>query len=319
MKLIALAFLLMFVFSCQIRDKKPQRIVLYHGYDEIIEKKTRYCDMGKAFGEMLSWNFSECDSLLYASLWGIACEKIPIEDFEGHPGKWYRTTKKDCFIPPNTRNGSKSTISNDMLLGLMHYLWHTRDKANLIEIAAYGKANDWVMGESEGSTEAKSRVVMSYNLINLLHDMLSSPDRFDVVVHDSVRALITNPFGTNVGYRAHLEVLRILLEARVYGAITASDKDVLKRHANRQPDNALYQLAYALFQSNHGLDRTVDLLLGNNFPPYTLPTNLNHCTPYLFSHDKDNNDWEPCPDRPAVFPGIDYVFAVSILDGTIIN
>jgi hypothetical protein len=109
-----------------------------------------------------------------------------------------------------------------------------------------------------------------------------------------------------------LDVLRILLNGRVYGAITDAEKGVLKAQAERQPMNALYVAAYEKY---HGGSKAHGLLLDeSHFPGDRLPTSAEHCQNYLFSRDQESDDWKPCAEAHE-HDGADFVFAAWIALG----
>ena len=307
MKFLFILFILL--SSCHKKDKLPQPVSVPR-LQELIDKKTTYCRLALKNAKALQYNIHGCDSLLHASLLGVACGKVPIEKFEVSPGKWNRKTTHDCYP-----QGSKSTISNDMLLGLIHYLWSTKDVVNVQELIAYGETHGWVMGDADPKDrDGQSRILLSPNLIAKLYDIekrLTDSSRADAKHVEYPVAYI------NKGFASHLDVVNILLTARIYGGISSQARQILEGQAKRQPDNALYQFAYHLFKSDYDVTSSVELLLNEkHFPTNSLPTSSNHCTNYLFMHDKKESSWAPCLEGKT-HPGVDLVFAISVIDGTL--
>lgn len=301
--------IILFLFiSCADRDNKveyePNKLP-----ESLVEKKKFYCDAGRLHGESVAWNIHACDSLLHASLWGFSCGTIPIDSFMAEPGKWHRKTTLDCLA-----NGeSKTTISKDMFRGLFFYLLKHRRLDLVNQTIDYGKKNNWVMGEgeSESDPETIARVVLSPGLISELFDLQS-------ILKGTKLMASTESLGFNTGFRAHLDVLGILFRGQIYGGITDAEVDTLKKQSDRQPENTLFQFARHLYETNHNIEGAIALLENEKyFPLDRLPTSADRCVGNLFEHDKKDSDWLPCPDKNETHSGADFVFAVSLLDGTL--
>lgn len=293
------------------RDNKPEESATS---EALRVKKEFYCNEGKRILAERGFMDDRCDSLLFTSLWSSACGPIDISSYEGEPGKWYRNPARDCFIN-GVPNGSASTISRDMFLGLFHHLWSTKDSQNVKEIVEYGQANNWIMGEAKDNETLISRCLMTPQLISIAKDMNGALSRLTQPEQNSDDAV-----GVNTGFRAHLDVLRVLLSGRVRGAISDVELKTLKDQAERQPQNALYVAAYDKYA---GGSKAIGLLLDEkHFPGDRLPTSADHCQNYLYSRDQDdgngqeNPDWLPCPEENKEHDGTDFVFAAwVILDG----
>ena len=188
------------------------------------------------------------------------------------------------------------------------------------------------MGEAKDLETLISRATLSPQLISLLYDMQSKLTGVDLtrerdlqvdIVRSNALYLVTGSYlttsvlteaqtdllkdflpiqqsddaiGVNTGFRAHLDVLRILLNSRVRGAISDLELGTLKAQAERQPHNALFIGAYEKFT---GGSKAIDLLLSEkHFPKDKLPNNHEqHCINYLFSRDEESEDWIPCKDE----------------------
>jgi hypothetical protein len=252
-----------------------------------------------------------CDSLLFTALYSTACDEVDLTSWEEPelPGKWHRNPQRDCFVN-GTPNGSASTISKDMFLGLWHYQLSYNKAQDVAETVAYGKAHNWQMGEGKDAATVLSRTVLTPELIFLLEALNHKLNGGALMLQDGSADAV----GTLTGYQAHLQVLKILLQHRVRGAISNGELSSLKSQAERQPDNALYVASYERFA---GGSRAVDILLDSpHFPDDRLPNNHSeHCTSYLHSRDQQNlNDWAPCPGEDfREHDGTDFVFAAWVI------
>ena len=254
--------------------------------------------------------------MLWTSLHGIACEYIEINQFESdtEPGRWYRSPSHDCYTPGSVENRSKSTISRDMYLGLMNFIFSRKRQDLLDRTIEYGEANAWVVGDAVNIIEQVSRATITPQLYNILYDM------------QELLSLGTSanppdlPLTENTDFRAHLDILRIYLSGKLYGGISDGQLETLRHQAEREPLNALYRAAYHTYTDG---DQTIalELLLKEfPFPTDRLPNNhQDFCTGYIYQRDHragDNDDWKPCADDDyQLHSGTDFIFAASVLEG----
>ena len=310
-------FTIAFLFCDCKRDNKPKADVPSISIDHLLQKKAKYCELGAAHGDSKAWTISSCDSLEYAALWGTACGEIPIEGFMSvtEPGKWFRTTAQDCFVDGKD-NGSDSTISRDMFRGLYHYFLQ-HEKIDLVrDTIGYGEDHNWIMGEAKDTETLVSKCLLSPGMINELYNTETYLEpQFGGKLDDEKQEEFSIE---NTGFRAHLDVLGIVYRGRLHGAITDSELKTLEHQAARQPENAVYQFALYLYKPTHDLGLALQILQSEQyFPSDRLPTTADRCVDYLFSHDKNDPDWLPCPEKNETLPGVDLVWAISILDGTL--
>ena len=236
----------------------------------------------RAFGK---WE-EGCDWLLFAGLTGsVEGASVPsIKDAEIEPGKWLRrpVSKGDCFPLE-----SKSQISKDMFLGVFWYAYARKDLAMLERIAEYAKAHNNVMGEP--FPEQSGRVVILPQL-PLLYSLIYSLGGQD----NPTRKLFPHEFPADGGFGAHLQVLAITLRAKVE-SIPESSYNVLQKHAEREPDNAMFCAATVGFGADP--ERCANLLLDKRtWPDDRLPTRGDHCEFWPYQRDK-GADWEPCDPK----------------------
>jgi hypothetical protein len=245
---------------------------------------------------------------------GVGCGDVDLSVFESkdEPGRWYRSPKHDCFIPPSIDNGANADTSKDMMIGTLTYLWYSKDINAVNRYIDYGVDHSWVLGEAINEVELATKCVMTPNLISLLYDIQEDLEGGEL------RATTTESFGVNTGFLAHLDVVHILLSGAVRGGITDGELKTLKTQANREPRNALFQAAYHAYTDGDQSIATELLLDEAHFPASTLPNNhAQHCTEYLYQRDDKPKDWEPCPNEKfEEFSGTDLVFAASIIDGS---
>lgn len=237
------------------------------------------------------WAGEKCDSALVTSLCLVSggCPDANIYDAESEtePGRWYRHKLHDCY----DLGQSASDISKDMFAGLAFVL----DDAAKARVVAYGQANDWVMGRGP-----------------LARTYLTPPLRWLYtgwpVTTDQDNWL---PWPINTGYRAHLDILSILLRAKVRGGSTTDiELAYLKAQVERLPRNALFQAAYHKFKDGDQKEATAILLDETLFPADSLPTDANYCTDYLWSRD-EAHDWNPCEDGKRK-DATDFLFAAWV-------
>jgi len=280
--------------------------------ERLIEKKRLYCDLSAPTVKSRGYSVTRCDGLLFTALRGISCGDIDVSHFESEvePGQWFRDPEKSCFIPDSLDNGSDSTISKDMLLGLMHYFWYSRDLNGVNRTIDYGKAHSWVMGEAKDDITLASKCLMPPGQISILYDIQSKLSAIPLTTTN------TDIFSENTGFRAHLDVLAILLGASVRGTISTSQVETLKAQAKRQPRNALYQAAYALYTDGNQSATEALLFDESRFPKDALPTTKNICSDYLWTDDDTPSDYEPCPDHSETYEGLDLIIAASVANGS---
>lgn len=299
---------LIFLVGCS-RENKPS-------YDknpsqQLADKKQNYCFLSSDLVKANGYSVGRCDGLLFTAMRSFICKDVDIANFEGEPGRWYRNPKKDCYIAGEVDHGATSSISKDMLLGLAVNLWNTENLAAINRTIDYGVAHSWVMGEAIDDITVASKCLLSPSLISIYYDIqrkLSGPSFTTRGESDA--------FGVNTGFRAHLDVIHILLIGSVHGAISSGELETLKAQAERQPRNALFQAAYSLYTNGDQSKATALLLNQEMFPDLTLPTSSNHCSDYLWSDDDAPYDWAPCPDRNETYEGLDLIVAASVVDGS---
>jgi hypothetical protein len=251
-----------------------------------------------------SYPDDDCDWLLFASLIDVAGGvKANVPGARDAKGRWHRTVAQDCYP-----DRSKSTISKDMFMGLLWWLWFNERVDLAEETFEYGLDHTFVMGDGP-----KSRVYMSeneqYTLALIVH-VLGGKDftvwKFEPLwVGDAVDS-----------YGAHLEVIHAALRALLgYGRDGA--KEALAEHVAAQPNNPLFHAALGLYTGDQ--TRATELLLDERMCPSTrLPTSADRCDAW-FTQRNEDEDWQPCPDEGLTHSGGDCLFALALVTGSIRN
>jgi len=294
-------FLIIFLSACGLLPKsnkpKPANPV-----QALKEKYDVYLPLANARLDSFGFVSPKCDSLLYSSLARVAgLTQVEPLKAEKSPGQYHRHPSFSCYPAE-----SKSSVSKDMFVGLYHYLLATKNKDALVRIKDYGAANKWVMGEAVDTETLVSRAVLSPKLIAQLYRMLGLTS----LTEDSEDAIFVK-----LGYEGHLHVLGIYLDGIINAGMSDFDLKILRGYTDALPKNSLYCAIYHKF-----FDGVYDSCLGtllspDVFPAVSLPTSENYCTEYLWSRMDDSEDVAPCPQKGETHPGVDFIYAASIILG----
>jgi hypothetical protein len=250
--------------------------------------------------DVTGWFDFKCDGLMFNSLVGIAIDTVDVQIAEStnEPGRWFRTPEHDCLVT----NRSKSDISGDMLLGLMWWSWYNSRLDILESLWDYGIRNNWVMGEGDiGRTFLEPRLQKTlahaiYYLGGPRHEVhLAYPDVWIPGLK---------------GFRAHLEVLQILLRGEMKGSVTHQMVKTLEHYADNNPTNALFQYAYNRFTTGNQIKAMSILLNAAIFPADMLPTNSNYKADWLWQ--RDGEDLLPGTE-PRQHYGADFIFLAELI------
>lgn len=282
-------FLFCLLLSCGSVKEKSLPVPL----PELISKVSLYKKKQPPRLDKYGYAHDKCDSVLFTSICKIAggCKSADIYASESktEPGRWYRNPDQDCYP-----DGSASDISKDMFIGITFYLLHKNDKEAFGRIAKYGRANNWVMGKGP------------------FDRTLLLPPLLWVITGEEIEQA-SFPF-LNKDYRAHLDILWILIKAKRDGSkISQYDLEYLKAQAARSPNNALFQAAYHKYADGDQSAASAILMREDLFPQDDLPTSKNYCTEYLWQRD-ENYNWLPCDDG-GKHDGVDFLFAAWVAYG----
>lgn len=249
-----------------------------------------------------------CDSLLFTGLLSYAAPdpKTNICAARDQNGRWFRRPLRygSCY-----EKGQKgSTISRDMLMGLLYHFWAHKDKSNLGQLYRYGKKNDWVMGDGD-----ISRVYLTPGLrktIALMWEAMGGPCHKDSYLSHSW------PKGLK-DYEAHLSLLHINLLGEIHGYITTPMKEAIKDIAyGDMTQNPFAQLMLAKWVTGKFDTPLIQMSLEHPWPDYRLPTTHDRKESWINQRSDSSSGWLKVLDEPAEeHHGADFLFCVKVLKG----
>jgi len=272
----------------------------------------RYDALQPSVQDARGWSDTDrCDALLWASL--RAASGVPGVDVgaaEASDGRWLRrpADMPECYAAGE----SASTVSRDMLLGVLWWAWTARDAGAVSRLWAYGLSHGWSMGSGDpGAT------TLNPNLIGLLARVClalgaSCPG---AGIAAAIPALYVDPAPR--GYVRHLEVLQILLRGEIAGGITAHEAARLKKHLDEQPGNPLFLAAQALWG---GEDAGNMAQLLHAWPSDRLPDASDWCSSWRTETEDGSSGSLPCGDTgpgggPRAHSGGEILFLRRVLVG----
>jgi len=250
MKLFIIIFCSILLFTCgnnKPHDGKTELMAhLIKAQNERIAEGITYTDEN-------GWiTPTDCDGFLWSSKFGAALylfqtitnpiiELIKLfnpraSEYENQPGRYNRS-------PSMCREGnerSRSTWSRDMGLGLLQYGYLRGDREILERHISYVRGNGWVSGEPR----SYDTTVYTPALWSLYYQVIYTLGG----EHDNWRdwlsvypSYLLNPSGLD-DFRAHLQMLNIWLYGETIGSIDDVRLARVIEHADREPDNAFYQV-----------------------------------------------------------------------------
>lgn len=312
-----LLILIAMLTACGRRGDPPVVTYPYNLPQDLVDLRAEYKSLVPTVQD--TWGFvdsDKCDSLLYTALLGSVGVDVPdisaAEDPD-HPGKWVRRPQfrpgapAPCFIPPDIDNGSKSSISRDMLLGVLWYAWRHQDRAMLERLYNYGNANNWTMGEGE-ITRTGLRTLRG-TLVAEIAALGGERHPFDELINDP-------ELFADSSYAAHLQVLHILLSGEIYGRLSDHSVQILATLADQNPDVPIMQAAASRWVGGQYAWKFLGAMRQQMmFPASHLPTTLDRCTNWI-TNESNPTDLLPCgPSR--THSGGDALFAMYIFTGSV--
>lgn len=283
---------------------------------ELVDTARLYCQLSEPKYQERKYVHSRCDGAAFTSLRAVACGlhgfNVDLSVFtDPATGKLYRDPEHSCLATGE----SASDSSKDMFLMRLVAAFEQRDIVWYAKFAEFAEANHWIICAAKDELTRISRCAVSISLIRLFYDSYAKakgeqPLRLESADDDM------DASGLPRGFEAHLQMLRVWLTGRVYGAISESELAVAAGQAAREPSNALYQAIFHHYSD--GVQTAAYSLLRSRFPAGRLPTNhKDWCEEYLFQRDETEKDWSPCPSEPASeHSGTDLAFTVYILGKT---
>ena len=233
-----------------------------------------------------------CDSVLFSGLYGAGNSNVNLLAARAPDGTWRRRTLAlpDCYFSTQEERdaagvgGSRSSISRDMFVGIIWWLWRHGDREGLRQILDYAIANDYVMGQGD-----PFRTGLGTTLSSIIAEAIYSLSSGNI--NYLKHRLFPRTYASGLkSYEAHLQVWLIVLEAEITGRVTNTMYNRLREHVLRQPNNPLYQAAWAVYGTG-SLELTGNILLDEDkYPSDKLPT---HCSSWPINNDNPEV-WKPC-------------------------
>ncbi len=266
----------------------------------VVEKVKLYLSLGQSIQDADGFiDYEHCDSLLFSGLYGVGGGSMNIAAARDPEGRWYRRSLNQPSCYPE---GSKSSISRDMFMGLLWYMWEYRRLDLAEDLFAYGESHDWVMGEGD-----ISRIYFTPGLQATLAEMITKMGGKD---RPAYRA-IPQSYSKNTGFASHLDALHILLRGELVGSIDAKALEILQYNYARVPQNALFSYALHRYSDGNQADTYTSLLNEAWWPADRLPTSQDRCEGWLTQRDP-GADWQPC-DGDKTHSGGDLLFVARLL------
>lgn len=242
---------------------------------------------------------SHCDALLFSGLVGcVPGVKMNIEAaYEPDRDMWLR---RPAYLGPCYSEKGGSSISRDMLVGLAWFTFYNKKLGIAENIIRKAEGNWMRMGEGElNPTIIMPPLLATYCLISR---KLGGMRRWwlDWVPADVDPA--------NKGYMAHIQTLHIVLRRQITGKWFFRDKEKIRAHYNRNPDNAFYAFLVG------DKERAYKSLMNTNwFPKDRLPSHLNKREPWLWQREM-GSDYFP-HNQISRHAGGDFIFVAAMMTG----
>lgn len=234
--------------------------------------------------------YKTCDSLLFSSLYWASGMNVNIKMAEDklEPGRWYRRSIRHNQCYPKY---SKSTISRDMLIGLMLGAFVRGEFDILLNLHRYGRKNLWLMGDGAFTRIHLGSGLESTLALCLMHPKFASKFK-GLQRKERVRIAISSwkpvTYGTNLkGYQKHLLTLHLILRILVNGGLQKAEIDALVDEEWGHSD----LLHHAVSTVWHTWKTTEPYLsqIIEKYPKDRLPTNEDFETKWLWEGNESFN------------------------------
>ena len=249
-------------------------------------------------------NTDTCDSLLFTGLLGSgigSTNTINLPAAEDNLGAWHR---RPLSYPECYPDGAASTISRDMLLGVMWYSYTNKRLDIAQDLWSYGVTHNWVMGKGD-----VARIYFTPGLQATLAELIY---RLGGENHQSARN-IPQVYSQNTGYQAHLDLLQIGLIGELTSKLDDDALSIVTYNYHRAPQNPLFSYVYHKYTDGNQTETITSLMDTSLFPNNRLPTNLDRDAPWI--NERDPIDWAPAPTGTPlrVFSGGDLIFVAGLV------
>lgn len=242
-----------------------------------------------------------CDSTLFTGL--LSHPSTTLTDARDDSGRWYRRPL-GSYPECHESGQSNSTVSRDMLLGVLWYAVHTDQQHIANDLWKYAVEHAFIMGKG-----SPGEVLLTGNMIWLTATAAGKISPVPWIVPPDNRS----------GFEAHLTVVQLLLKGELLGKLRVEDIDTLAKYADKNPKNGLFQYAVAKWRTGN-MNPAVDILLDESlFPSDRNPDGSDRCEPWLWQRENQPHDWGPClttdPRYGILHTGADFLFVANLLLG----
>lgn len=258
MRLFLIAILLLLGCRSPVETKDP--------LDRLVQRKISFIKRALDMGAGLYPH--RCDRLTFNGLFSGYGKPQDMGGFY-YDGLLHRD------VSPCYPGFSRSEISLDGILGLLHHIQTWDDRKSLDRILDIGEKNNWIMGD--GPIEYTN----IWALVPIIYEMAGE-------------SLVTDIKDVLKGYRGHVGAMYIHLRGRVYGSISEAEFRALQALKVASPLNPLYSALFHRY-SDGDQSETIELLdkiFTDKFPEGSATTG-----------------WGSCPDSVL------YIIVVGILQG----
>lgn len=291
MRLVLLCLLLT---ACGMGKNEDQ--ATKQSLEQVLERKALYESLYDGIaGDAGFIDDTDCDALLFNGLYVAGSVFRDLTPFRNEEtGQWFRTPGQDCY----KEGRSGSTISRDMLAGLMWALWAHGQSGDLKRLQEYGRDKDWIMGSG-----SKDRTYFTPNFQDTLYRLLGETYKGPPYVWiDPVK-----------DHQRHVVALNIILRGEKTGSINNDMLRILKKLKKLNPNNALYAYGVSRFTDGNQ-SRAIEILLNEAwFPADRLPASADRCGRWLWERDDKHENWRACQDG-KIHSGGDFVFIAYLLE-----
>jgi hypothetical protein len=245
-------FIIIFLmlFSC---SRKPQ-----YSSDQFTEMQIKarfYCN---SFFEVEIFK-RPGDRLTFEALMQGFCKDMNLSRFEKNIGEWHRNERQVYFGENDPRNESKSEISTDSFIMLLHAFLAFPNADSLMKvnnIIQYGNAHDWIMGAGpKNLTSAKEMKPMFERLRNYLsgnREFYGSDDALPILS----------------GFRGYLLTMYIYANVRMKSTLSDFEIQALRL---MDSENRIATAMVNVYDGRSNQDIADFMLDKKNFPSHYTP------------------------------------------------
>jgi hypothetical protein len=217
-----------------------------------------------------------CDKLTFFSLYSAFGIRQDLSHFI-YDDMIHRDTTR-CYPEE-----SRSEVSLDPILMMLHHIVSYGDTALLNEIIRIGSKRGWIM--ADGPEEYT-------NIFFLISTIYKLKSQYSLV---DARSDISSVVDILSGYRGHIAAMYIYLQGRIYGELNEIEYQTMKQIFDSNPENPLYSAIYYRF-TNGDQSYTINLL--NKYFSYG-----------IFPVGISETGWGSCPSSVL------YITTVAIMEG----